>query len=103
MLMISGTALIGAAYLLIVFAYFTCRHRPTSFWASETAVLVVLAPGVMILLAAGCALLAKAWIDGELQHLDGMDGVIAATGVVLIVVFGYLSGLRLRGTRAPTA
>ena len=102
MLLISGTALIGAAYLVFLFAYSACRNRPASFWASETVVLVVLAPAVMILLAIGCALLVKAWIDGELQHLNGVDGVVAAIGIVLIVVFGYLSGLRLRGTRAPT-
>lgn len=103
MLLISGTVLIGAAYLVYMFTYAACRHRPASVWASEAMVLVVLAPAMLIFFAAGCALIAKAWIDGELQHMDGVDAMIAATGVVLIVVAGYLSSLRLRGTRVPTA
>ena len=66
-------------------------------------VLVVLGPAVMVLLAAGAGCLVKVWVDGGLQQLSAVDAVIAVAVVAVFLLFGYLSGLRLRGSRATTA
>ncbi len=103
MFLLTGALLICAAYFLFLFTSFACRHRPASFWASENVVLVFLAPAMMVLFTAGCAFLAKFWVDGGFEHLDEADGAIGAASVVLVVVFGYLSSTRLRKPRAPAA
>lgn len=66
MLLMSGVSLYGAGYLVFRFAQFICRVRPASIWASEAAILVVLAPVVMILLASGTACLVKFWFESGL-------------------------------------
>lgn len=96
MLAVSGFVLIGLAYLVLRFAYLASRHRPRSFWASETGVLVVLAPVAMVLFAAGGVCLAKFWLGGGLSNLSGVDVALAAAVLVLIVLYGHFSGKRLQ-------
>ncbi len=103
MFLLSGALLICAAYFLYLFTSVACQRRPASFWASENVVLVFLAPAMMVLLATGCAFLAKFWVDGGFEHLDEADGAIGAASVVLVVVIGYLSSMHLKKSRAPAA
>jgi hypothetical protein len=103
MLMITGMSLFGAGYLVFRFAQFICRYRPASMWASEAAVLVVLTPAVMILLAGGGACLGKFWFDGGLQEVDRSETTLAAVLAVLIVVFARLAGRHLRAPRNTPA
>ena len=100
MLMLWGVLLICAAYLLFLFTSVVCQRRPASFWASETVVLIFLAPAIMVLFVTGCAVVAKFWIDGGVKGLDEADIGIGAASIVLVVVLGYLSSMRLKRPRA---
>jgi hypothetical protein len=103
MLILWGALLICAAYLLFLFTSVVCQRRPASFWASETVVLVFLAPAMMVLFVVGCAVVAKFWVDGGFKGLDEADIGIGAASIVLVVIFGYLSSVRLKRPRAPAA
>ena len=100
MLILSGALLIFAAYLLFLFTSVVSQRRPASLWASESVVLVFLAPAIMVLFVAGCAFVAKFWVDGGFEGLDEADGAIGAASIVLVVVFGYLFSMRLKRPRA---
>lgn len=103
MLAVSAISLIGLAYLLLKFAYHVSRYRQKSFWASEVGVLVILAPGAMILFAAGGICLTKFWLGGGLSHLSGVDAALSAAVLVVIVLLGHFSAKRMREARAVSA
>jgi hypothetical protein len=103
MLAVSGVSLVALSWLVLLFAFLVTRHREGSFWASETGVLVFLAPAVMLLLAAGGICLAMFWTGGGPGRLSGLDIALSATAVVLVVLLGRFTSMRMRAPARPSS